>query len=696
MITAGLIAGRDVVEGRQQPPSQPTFRSGVQIVEVDVRVFDKDNRFVTDLTQDDFELVEDGKPQRIDAMYLVRGQTGVGPGPDPTQTGVIAGSDSPAPPPVAPQTWIFFFDLNHLTPGSGFDRARKAVEDFVASRFKDGDLAGVLAGDKMINNRLTSVRRELLDAIAQVKPRSDSRTRYIELTREWPRLQSEEEAIRIARAEREWIQRAVVRACADDQQQCEVADSAVRQKGQKVGADILRASLESLRSLNALANGLARVPGPKTLVLLSDGFVAQEIETTVRGVIGQIARAGGRVYAIDVRGLDRTGSNVEQLQADDPAGPSVKFDSLADGPNSVAVDTGGIMIRNENNIGRALDRVAEDAGTYYVLAYRPANADFDGKFRPIQVRVRRDGLRVRARKGYLALPPARMTVPQPVNSGRPEDAQGTAHTPDAVPPTAADPKPIEPVNALPPSIGTVVAPGAATETPGAVRLRPDTEERIKALSDRENIAVDRKARTADVERGWDAYQKGDIETAEAAFSKAAGDPSVRPWVLYALGMSQAALGRVDDAIASWQRVRRAVPDFEPVYMDLADSYAAKSDLSSALAIVREAEKRWPKSADVQSAIGVIHVRRGALDEGIAALAEASRLSPEDGLMLLNLGRAYALRFHRGRRYVTSQRRWVAPEGDRERAIEALQRCVALGGPYAAQATEELSVLKWSK
>jgi Flp pilus assembly protein TadD len=131
-------------------------------------------------------------------------------------------------------------------------------------------------------------------------------------------------------------------------------------------------------------------------------------------------------------------------------------------------------------------------------------------------------------------------------------------------------------------------------------------------------------------------------------------------------------------------------------MDLADTYASKSNLSAALAIVREAEKRWPDSPDVHSAIGVIHVRRGAMDEGIKALTKVTELAPDDPLAHLNLGRAYALRYRRGHRYVTSTRRWEAPEGDRREAIEALRRCVQLGGPYASQAAAELSVLEWSR
>jgi len=70
------------------------------------------------------------------------------------------------------------------------------------------------------------------------------------------------------------------------------------------------------------------------------------------------------------------------------------------------------MIRNENNIGRALDTIADDAGVYYVLGYQPAKTNFDGKYRKIEIKVTRPDLRVRARQGYLAIDPAKMTVPQ--------------------------------------------------------------------------------------------------------------------------------------------------------------------------------------------------------------------------------------------------------------------------------------------
>ena len=60
-----------VVAQQPQPPQQPVFRSGVQIVEVDARVFDRDGRFVTGLTIGDFEILEDGVPQALVALALV-------------------------------------------------------------------------------------------------------------------------------------------------------------------------------------------------------------------------------------------------------------------------------------------------------------------------------------------------------------------------------------------------------------------------------------------------------------------------------------------------------------------------------------------------------------------------------------------------------------------------------------------------
>lgn len=407
--------------GAQSTPQQqpPTFRTGTQAVQVDVRVFDREGRFVSDLTIDDFEVLEQGVPQEARALFLV----GRSPGALANEPAIVtsrtptSGTTTPAPARAARQTWIFAFDLNHLAPGGGIDRARAAVREYLESRFAPGDVGGILAGSRMMNNRLTSVREELVAAVDQVKAVPDARSRMVDLTREWPRLRDEAEAMAIAREDRDAITRAVARACADDQSACQSADLAVRDKARRLRGDIQRASLETLSAITALANGLSRIPGPKTIVLFSEGFVVQEMESSLRTTVGQAARAGARVYAIDVRGLNRgAGASIgDQAAVDDAAGGPARFDNGEDGPNSLAIDTGGLMIRNENNLTRALQRVAADAEEYYVLGYIPSGGlVLDGKYRPIEVRVKRPGVTVRARRGYLALDASQLLVPQPI------------------------------------------------------------------------------------------------------------------------------------------------------------------------------------------------------------------------------------------------------------------------------------------
>jgi len=419
LLGATCVVLSAVLAAQAPPPQQqpPTFTASTQIVEVDVRAFTRDGRFAEDLTIDDFEVLEDGKPQAIRALYFVGPAASdsatarplvTSRGPEGTTTG----------PPVsaARQTWIFVFDVNHLTAGGGFDRARLAVTTFLKEQFRDGDLGGVMAGGTMINGRLTSVRSELMGAASSVRPNNDNRNRLNELMREFPRFRDETEALAVAESDREALQRVVTRACSEDPTACQGAEGMAREKASRFRTESQRSTLETLKAMNALANGLARIPGPKTIVFLSDGLVSQDMEGALQSVVGQTTRAGARIYAIDVRGLNR-GTNAgigDQMLADSPTGGPARFDITEDAPNSLSVDTGGFFIRNQNNIGKALVDVADDANRYYVIGYQPENSRLDGTFRPIEVRVKRSGISVRARRGYLALPSSMLLVPQAV------------------------------------------------------------------------------------------------------------------------------------------------------------------------------------------------------------------------------------------------------------------------------------------
>ncbi len=424
VLGAGCWVLGGVLGAQQAPPPQqqpPTFQASAQLVQVDARVFDRDGRFVDDLTIDDFEIFERGASQPIRALFYIGPPAGA-----PTASPLVSmrGPASLTPGPAAAasaaakQTWIFVFDLNHLTPGSGFERSRDAVRTFIKEQFRDGDLGGIVAGSRMVNNRLTSVRSELEDAVGTVKPLADQRSRMIEMTREWPRLRDESEVLAIAREDKDAIQRATVRACTDDPSACQAtpADMIVRDKARRIAGDIQRAGRDTLSAITGLASGLARIPGPKTVVFLSSGFVVQEVESTLRATVGQATRAGARIYAIDARGLNRgvSADIGDRPTAESSTSAPARFDIGLDGPNSLAVDTGGFFIQNENNIGRALTQIADDANRYYVLGYQPEDLKLDGQYRQIEVRVKRPGVTVRARRGYLALPASQLLVPQPI------------------------------------------------------------------------------------------------------------------------------------------------------------------------------------------------------------------------------------------------------------------------------------------
>jgi len=151
---------------------------------------------------------------------------------------------------------------------------------------------------------------------------------------------------------------------------------------------------------------------------------------------------------------------------------------------------------------------------------------------------------------------------------------------------------------------------------------------------------------------------------------------------------------VEDAAAAWETVRRAAPEFEPVYMQLADAYSLLHEEGTGIAVLRDAQQRWPQDAEIPNAIGVVQVRRGALDAAIQSFEHAAAVAPNDSLAYFNLGRAHQLRFMKAQRYVREMQKWVGGEADHKKAIEYYEKYVQMGGPFVQQAKEALAALAW--
>ena len=389
---------------------QPTFRSATALVEVDIIARDKDGRFVSGLTSDDFEIFEEGKPQAIRHFYLVTEKQAVTI--EPRSDLVLPRS----PDRTDRRVLVFFFDSEHLSANALLKLKRSAM-DFVNDQLRPNDFAGVFVNGTLVNRHLTNQKQELLDAIRGAEPAFETIDARARALLEFPRIESFLEAAQIDAGDRSVLNEVGSRACGGDEaRMCaaeggrEVVEDKLQRKARLFVDQSRRAAAGTIQSIGYIVRNLAGLEGRKTLVLLSEGFHLDDARSSLPIVAGQAARAGVTIYGIDARG---TGARSGTAAAVDPmtrgAGLSGFGDTSDEGLDILAAETGGMTVRRRDDFGRALAEVITDTSTYYVLAYSPENTTLDGKYRRLTLKTKWEGLDIRARRGYVAspLPPPR-------------------------------------------------------------------------------------------------------------------------------------------------------------------------------------------------------------------------------------------------------------------------------------------------
>jgi len=187
-----------------------------------------------------------------------------------------------------------------------------------------------------------------------------------------------------------------------------------------------------LLALRAIALAYQSLPGRKNVVVFSEGFLhAPEVEPEIEAVVDAANRANVAFYVIDAGGLAAEYYDAANAFPPDPSGTREAFrvgnwgasdqistglskfdwsahlggvDSRHEDLGRVAVATGGLMMKNQNDLLVGLESVDRDLREFYTLVYQPADANYDGSFRPIKVEVLKPGLHIRYRQGYWAIP----------------------------------------------------------------------------------------------------------------------------------------------------------------------------------------------------------------------------------------------------------------------------------------------------
>lgn len=386
-------------------PSDDVVRISTNIIQLDVSVTDQKGKSISDLKQDEVEIYENGQKQRITGFSFVssvRGETPTAATP-PTKT------DVPAPPVITRpdsirRTIALVVDDLALSFESAY-YTRRALRKFVDSQMQDGDLVAIIRTGAGIGalQQFTSDKRILYAAIERVKwnPLGGSGISAFAPIEPTP--------LEVAAANGD------VTVSEED-----LAD----ERNRNNSINDFRGSVFATGTLGALryiVNGMADLPGRKSVILLSEGFRLEQrdehgFRTTggvmdfLRQLVDEANRRSVVFYTIDPRGLqvagidaaDNTGELSPEAINQRASDRREELSETQAGLDYLAQETGGISIKNNNDISGGVRRILDDQ-SYYLIAYEPDSDTFDPRIRKynrIEIKVLRSGARTRYRSGF--------------------------------------------------------------------------------------------------------------------------------------------------------------------------------------------------------------------------------------------------------------------------------------------------------
>lgn len=406
-----LFAALVVAQAQTQPQSKPqpspeqsddVIKVFTELRQTDVMVFDAQGKFVDGLTRDNFELRVDGKPVPI--TFFERVEAGAGN----EEAQWLAAREQRAPKDPAPTSYgrkvLFFVDDIHLSPTS-ITLARGLISKYIDREQTENDEAQIVSASGRVGffQQLTDNKTVLRHALERL-------TYYQRTGRDYDHPpMSQYQAFQIDRGDTETLNYFVDEMLKQNRLLTRpVATELVRNRA----ANLMRQSshwvLKTLSALDQLVRDSATLPGRKVLFFISDGFLVDsnytDMSNAIRTLATSAARAGVVIYSIDARGLvvplvdDRSGSDLTGRLLRSSQGEVFAFQ---DPLNSLAVDSGGRALFNNNDLYVAVDRGLKETSFYYLLGWSPERAgESPNKFRRLEVAVvGRPELTVRVRKG---------------------------------------------------------------------------------------------------------------------------------------------------------------------------------------------------------------------------------------------------------------------------------------------------------
>ncbi len=388
------VAGLAQAQAPPQDAPPATFRESVrvQVMDLDVSVTDSRGNPVRDLNREDFRVAVDGKQVPIDYFTRVAQGTIHAPdlasaSPDLVLSEYRKGADA-----YVPRQFLMYIDTGNLSPNNK-RRGVEALRDLV-TRMGPSDLGRVVLFDRRAKEQTdwTSSKETLFAALSKIESTGIGMSR----------LMTEQQTLNQIDTTRSRSSR----------------ESFARMYAEQVRAEVTTL----LRDMSAELTTLTALPGKRAFLLISGGFDMQPGSAMMQYAVGTFSlqsydtgNMGSEIealvrranatdvtfYTVDARGLTAEGATAG---GDDPLlnRPGVSFFARQDsqaGLQTLATETGGIALLNTNGLTNGLERIYEDASTYYSVGVNLSTLPGSG-FRNVRVTVTRPGLSVRSRRSF--------------------------------------------------------------------------------------------------------------------------------------------------------------------------------------------------------------------------------------------------------------------------------------------------------
>lgn len=407
-------------------------------VRLDVVVKDKKGRQIKDLKATDFEVLEDGVPQKVESFRFVTREPGTATPETKANTSATAAT-TPTARRSTPSVTALVFD--RLSPEARA-LARKAGLAYAQEDMGNGAFTGVFGIDQSLRTVQTFTDNAQLIKDAVERATTTATSTYASGGAKI--RENTEQSIALDQQISTSTQNAQAAGAAQNGAGATAAgeaagQAAAQQKWIEMQNQMLdhferlerdQEGFATINSLLAVISPMQNLPGRKTIIFFSEGLkLPPAVQAKFPAVVNAANRANVSIYSIDAAGLriqSGTAEAARELNSIAAAGMAqqgrgndrgvsgpltrslernedlLRFDPRS-GLGSLSDQTGGFLIHDTNDLVSGLRRIDDDMNGYYFLTYVPQNKEYDGRFRRISVKVARSNIDVQSRQGYYAV-----------------------------------------------------------------------------------------------------------------------------------------------------------------------------------------------------------------------------------------------------------------------------------------------------